>query len=73
MPALVGVVQIITIANSGVFNIGDIYKVTPVATSRAYAGSGSFNTGTSVKVDNQYSATNVYDQDGFDQPIAFTL
>lgn len=73
MPALVGVVQVITVANAGIFNIGDIYKVNPVATSRAYAGAGSFNTGNNLNVDNYYSATNIYDQDGIDQPLAFNF
>ncbi|MDF2557433.1 MAG: spore germination protein [Bacillales bacterium] len=73
MPALVGVVQIITIAESGIFNIGDVYKIQPISQSKTFAGSGSFVTGDNVKIENQYSSTNTYDQDGVDMPIAFTL
>ncbi len=73
MPALVGVIQIVSIANAGIFNVGDVYKMTPISTSKAFAGAGSFNTGEKVTIDNNYSTTNTYDQDGFDQPIAFTF
>lgn len=73
MPALVGVVQIITIASAGVFNIGDVYKIQPISQAKTFAGSGSFITGDQVRIDNQYSSTNTYDQDGVDMPIAFTL
>lgn len=73
VPALVGVVQIITIASAGVFNIGDVYKIQPFSQAKTFAGAGSFITGNEVKVENQYSATNTYDQDAVDMPIAFTL
>jgi spore germination protein PA len=73
VPALVGIVQIISIANAGIFNIGDVYKISPISTSKTFAGAGSFVTGNHVNVENQYSNTNTYDQDGVDMPIAFTL
>lgn len=73
MPGIVGVVQILQIGSSGVFNIGDIYKVTPYSNAKTFSGAGSFNTGDFVAVNNPYSATNTYDADAIDEPIAFTL
>lgn len=73
VPALVGVVQILNVADAGIFNIGDVYKIQPISTSKTFAGSGSFVTGNQVRVENQYSTTNTYDQDSVDMPIAFTL
>ncbi len=73
MPALVGILQIITISNAGVVNIGDVYKIEPISTSKTFAGAGSFNTGDRVNIDNHYSNTNTYDQDGIDNPIALNL
>lgn len=69
MPAIVGVVQVISIGTSSVFNIGDVYKIMPMATSKTFAGAGSFNTGDSMKIYNHISSTNTYDQDAVDQPI----
>ena len=73
MPGIVGVVQILQIGSSGVFNVGDIYKVTPYSNAKTFSGAGSFNTGDDVAVNNPYSATNTYDADVIDEPIAFTL
>lgn len=73
MPGFVGAVQIITIGSSSVFNIGDVFHISPVSYSKTFAGAGSFNTGDSIRVKNEYSATNTYDSDGVDQPILFNL
>ncbi|MBM7694000.1 spore germination protein PA [Peribacillus deserti] len=69
MPAIVGAVQVISIGDSGVFNIGDVYKIAPFSFSKTFAGAGSFNTGDRISVNNQVSSTNTYDADGADQPI----
>ncbi|WP_442599123.1 spore germination protein [Neobacillus sp. D3-1R] len=71
MPAIVGVVQVIAIGTSSVFNIGDVYKIMPIANAKTYAGAGSFNTGEGVYIQNYQSSTNTYDHDGFDQGILF--
>lgn len=68
MPAIVGAVQIIALASSGVFNIGDVHKIAPLAVAKTFAGAGSFNTGTDVKVSNNYSNITTYDYDNIDQP-----
>ncbi|GAA0314451.1 spore germination protein [Bacillus carboniphilus] len=73
MPAIVGVVQVISIGSSAVFHIGDVYSITPYSTAKTFAGAGSFNTGDGIYVVNQQSNTNTYEQDGIDMPIAFTL
>jgi spore germination protein PA len=73
MPAIVGVVQVISLGDSAVFNIGDVYKIVPFSSSKAFAGAGSFNTGETVSLYNNHSITNTNDSDLFDQPIAFNL
>ncbi|MBA9025230.1 MULTISPECIES: spore germination protein [Bacillaceae] len=73
MPAIVGVVQVISLGSSGVFNIGDVYKVMPFSTSKTYAGAGSFNTGDNISLYNGNSTTNTYDPDVTDQPILFNI
>jgi spore germination protein PA len=67
MPAIVGVVQVISIGSSSVFNIGDVYKIMPFSNAKTFSGAGSFNTGDGLNVRNQYSSTNTYDQDQLDQ------
>ncbi|WP_147533195.1 spore germination protein [Bacillus marasmi] len=67
MPAIVGVVQVISIGSSSVFNIGDVYKIMPFANAKTFSGAGSFNTGDGLNVNNHYSSTNTYDQDCLDQ------
>lgn len=69
MPAIVGAVQVISIGSTSVFNIGDVYKIMPIATVKTFAGGGSFNTGEKLVVYTQNSNTNTYDPDGNDQNI----
>lgn len=73
MPAIVGFVQVLSIGSSAVFNIGDVFTISPYSVAKTFAGAGSFNTGDGIYVVNQYSNTNTFDQDGVDMPIAFTL
>lgn len=67
MPAIVGVAQVITLGSSSIFHIGDVYKVMPISNAKTFSGAGSFNTGESLTVHNDQSATNTYDSDGMDQ------
>lgn len=71
MPAIVGVAQVNSISTSSVFNIGDVYKIMPVANVKTFSGAGSFNTGDKLEVHNKVSSTNTYDPDGADQNIVF--
>ena len=71
MPAIVGIAQVISIGTSSVFNIGDVYKIMPIASARTFAGAGSFNTGDTLQIHNQISSTNTVDQDIADQSILF--
>lgn len=71
MPAIVGIVQVNSIGTSSVFNIGDVYKIMPVANVKTFAGAGSFNTGDVLEIYNHISSTNTFDQDGADQSILF--
>ena len=73
MPAIVGIVQVISVGTNGIFHIGDVFKISPYTNSKAFAGAGSFNTGESISLYNAYSQTNTNDADGIDQPITFTL
>jgi spore germination protein PA len=67
MPAIVGAVQVISVGSSGVFHIGDVYKIMPVSTAKTFSGAGSFNTGDTVTLYNNKSSTNIFDQDSLDQ------
>jgi spore germination protein PA len=67
MPAIVGVVQVVSIGNSAVFHIGDVYKIMPLTNAKTFSGAGSFNTGNGLHVNNLSSSTNVFDADGLDQ------
>ncbi|PLR78884.1 spore gernimation protein GerPA [Bacillus sp. V3-13] len=69
MPAIVGVVQVISIGSSAVFNIGDVYKIFPVSHAKTFSGAGSFNTGDGLNVYNKRSTTNTFDRDATDQGI----
>ncbi|MBS4198658.1 spore germination protein [Bacillus sp. FJAT-49732] len=73
MPAFVGAVQVVNIASSGVFNIGDVFQIHPISSTKVFAGAGSFNTADQVKVINELSSTNTFDADVIDQGIGFTL
>ncbi len=73
MPAIVGAVQVITMGSSSVFHIGDVYKIMPVANVRTFTGSGSFNTGERLEINNHISSTNTFDRDGADQNILFNM
>jgi spore germination protein PA len=67
MPAIVGVAQVITLGNSSVFHIGDVYKLMPLSNAKTFAGAGSFNTGDNLNVQNNVSSTNTNDPDVLDQ------
>jgi spore germination protein PA len=67
MPAIVGVAQVITLGNSSVFHIGDVYKIMPLSNAKTFSGAGSFNTGESLNVHNNLSSTNTNDTDVLDQ------
>ncbi|MCA0969631.1 spore germination protein [Halobacillus litoralis] len=69
MPAKVGVVKVITLSSSSIFNIGDVYNMSPQAWVKTFAGGGSFNTGTGIKIDIQRSNTYVNDSEVMDQSI----
>ncbi|MEH7122066.1 spore germination protein [Bacillus sp. JJ1532] len=73
MPAIVGVVQVVSIGSSGVFHIGDVYKIMPLANAKTFSGAGSFNTGDGLTIYNQQSSTNTYDSDSLDQGILLNV
>jgi spore germination protein PA len=73
MPAIVGAVQVMNIGSSGVFHIGDVFKISPASTTKTFAGAGSFNTGEHLLLYNNQSSTNTYDGDLTDQPILLNL
>lgn len=73
MPAIVGVVQVISISSASVFHIGDVYKIGSNSNAKTFAGAGSFNTGEQVHLQNYQSTTNTFDQDGTDQGNFFNV
>lgn len=70
MPAFVGAVKVNSVGGSSVFNIGDVFTISPRSNAKTYAGAGSFNTGDGLYVLNRQSSTNTYDKDLIDQPVA---
>ena len=73
MPAIVGVVQVISIGSGAVFHIGDVYKISTLSNAKTFSGAGSFNTGDEIRVNNQQSSTNTMDQDQIDQGNFFNV
>lgn len=70
MPAKVGAVKVINISSSSIFNIGDVYSMSPESTAKTYAGGGSFNTGNGIRINLNNSNTYVNDSDTIDQNIS---
>mgnify|MGYP003470386870 CR=1 FL=1 len=73
MPAIVGAIQVINIGSSGVFHVGDVYKISPISTAKTYAGAGSFNTGESLTISNNDNRLTTNDDENISQPVAFNL
>ncbi|MCT2535611.1 spore germination protein [Aquibacillus koreensis] len=69
MPAIVGAVKVISIGSSSIFNIGDVYAMSPYSSAKTFAGGGSFNTGDGIRIDLYQSDTDIYDKDNVDQVV----
>lgn len=67
MPAIVGPVRIVTVANGGVVNFGDTFYISPKTASKTASGSGAGNVGDFWILNNGISATNMIDPDVSDQ------
>lgn len=63
MPAVVGFVKIVSVGSSSIVQFGDAVQVSPNSSSKTYAGSGSFLTGSLTNSNNAVSATNTLDPD----------
>ena len=63
MPAVVGFVKIVSVGSGSIVQFGDTLEVSPNSTSKTYAGSGSFLTGSLTNSNNAVSATNSIDPD----------
>ncbi|MEQ6375426.1 spore germination protein [Bacillaceae bacterium S4-13-58] len=72
MPAIVGAVKVNSVSTSSIFNIGDVYHISPFSQTKTYAGGGSFNTGHGLQIDLYSSSTYVSDKDVVDQSIMNT-
>jgi spore germination protein PA len=66
MPAIVGIVKIISVGSSSVVHFGDSFIISPTSSSKTFAGAGSFNTGDFPRVYNAYSTTVTNDSDLID-------
>ncbi|WEG12331.1 spore germination protein [Pullulanibacillus sp. KACC 23026] len=66
MPAVVGAVKVNSISGSGIFHIGDVWRINANSTLKTFAGAGSFNTGDYLYVQNGYSMTSTNDSDFID-------
>ncbi|KFM98704.1 spore germination gerPA/gerPF family protein [Bacillus clarus] len=58
---------------NGTINLGDKYNVHPIEKTKAYNGSGSSNTGFTIKTFNGVSSADICDKDVYDQVIQSTL
>ncbi|MFT8321820.1 MAG: spore germination protein [Bacillus sp. (in: firmicutes)] len=67
MPAIIGPVQIVNIAD-GVVQFGDSLFISPKGNSKATLGSGTSNTGAFIITNNGLSASNYIDTSLLDQP-----
>ncbi|QHW34345.1 spore germination protein [Paenibacillus rhizovicinus] len=63
MPAIVGFVKVISVGSSAIVQFGDSVQLSPSSSSKTYAGSGSFLTGSLANSNNAVSATNTSDPD----------
>ncbi|GGG56577.1 MULTISPECIES: spore germination protein [Paenibacillus] len=63
MPSIVGFVKIVSTGSSSIVQFGDSVQLSPSSTSKTYAGSGSFLTGSLANANNAVSATNTLDPD----------
>lgn len=72
MPCLISGPINIT-SNEGIIVTGSTFNASPTNTSKVAAGSGGFNTGNLVLVNNAASATNTVDPDIADSNIAETF
>jgi spore germination protein PA len=70
MPAIVGAFKVNAVGTSSIVHIGDVITISPYSEVKTFAGAGSFNTGDGLKIYNQNSVTNTYDNNAIDQPIA---
>ncbi|WP_127586089.1 spore germination protein [Paenibacillus koleovorans] len=69
MPSIVGNVKILSVGPSSVVQFGDAINISPVSSSKTYAGAGSFNTGDTfgpALTNNAASISKVNDQDVVD-------
>lgn len=67
LPAAVGIVTVNSIGASGVFNIGDVFRISPKTSNKTFSGAGSFNTSEQLYVSTYQSSTNTFDPDVQDQ------
>ena len=63
MPSLTGPIKIDSVANGGVFNVGDTLNLAPKVTNKNYSGAGAANTGDFIQTNNYINATSTVDTD----------
>ncbi|MFC4777425.1 spore germination protein [Paenibacillus sp. GCM10023252] len=63
MPSVVGFVKIVSVGSSSIIQFGDAVQLSPSSTSKTYAGSGSFLTGSLANSNTGLNATNTIDPD----------
>jgi spore germination protein PF len=71
MPVTIcGPLQIHNITTNAIVKFGDSAIISPKDHSKAFAGSGAFNSGIGVMTNTALNSTNFIDPDVIDQPIA---
>ncbi|MCY7919439.1 spore germination protein [Bacillus vallismortis] len=71
MPAIVGPIYIMSISGEAAASFGDVFAISPKSVDHSGAGSGAFQLGDFVNINNQTSKTLFKDADIIDETVSF--
>ncbi|AFQ59025.1 spore gernimation protein [Bacillus subtilis subsp. subtilis] len=71
MPAIVGPIYIMSVTDNAAASFGDVFAISPKSVAHSGAGSGTFQLGDFVKINNQTSKTLFKDADITDETVSF--
>ncbi|WP_039075630.1 MULTISPECIES: spore germination protein [Bacillus] len=71
MPAIVGPIYIMSISGDAAASFGDVFAISPKSVDHSGAGSGAFQLGDFVSINNQTSKTLFKDADIIDETVSF--
>ncbi|MGK9266653.1 spore germination protein [Bacillus inaquosorum] len=71
MPAIVGPIYIMSISGDAAASFGDVFAISPKSVDHTGAGSGVFQLGDYIKINNEHSKTILKDADIIDETVSF--